>query len=28
VRVFEINQSDLTKFETRMVFASDLGVNQ
>lgn len=28
VRVFELDQSDLTTFETRMVYATDLGVNQ
>lgn len=28
VRVFELDKSDLSKFATRMVFASDLGVNQ
>ncbi len=27
VRVFELNQNDLTTFTTRMVFASDLGIN-
>ncbi|MCL1789982.1 MAG: metallophosphoesterase [Peptococcaceae bacterium] len=28
VRVFELNQSDLSKFDTRMVYAGALGVNQ
>ncbi|MDR2712757.1 MAG: metallophosphoesterase [Clostridiales bacterium] len=28
VRIFELDQKDLSKFETRMLLASDLGVNQ